>query len=233
MDRIIDGVARFRRDVFPQQRAEYHRLVKEGQSPTALVISCSDSRVMPEVITQAAPGELFVTRNAGNVVPPYAEPFEGVTAAIEYAVVGLGVRHLVVCGHTDCGAMKALLKPGALDAMPAVKTWMGHCRCAIDTFHHVHGAQASGKDAAALLAMENVAAQIAHLRTHPCVAARVASGELTLHGWIFDIEKGCVLALDSETGVFSVIESLETLPVALPAARRMVGPASAFTAAAE
>ena len=112
MDRIIDGISRFKAEVFPRERPVYEGLARDGQKPQALVISCSDSRVVPEIITGSGPGDLFVTRNAGNVVPPFSDTADGgVTSAIEYAVVGLGVEHVVVCGHTDCGAMKALLHP--------------------------------------------------------------------------------------------------------------------------
>ena len=135
MDRIIDGISRFKADVFPQARPSYERLARDGQKPQALVISCSDSRVVPEIITDSGPGDLFVTRNAGNVVPAFSDTADGgVTSAIEYAIVGLGVEHVVVCGHTDCGAMKALLCPEALAEMPAVANWLGHCRCSLDAF---------------------------------------------------------------------------------------------------
>lgn len=196
MDRLVEGFATFRREVFPRQRALYEMLARDGQRPQALVISCSDSRVMPEVFTQADPGAMFVTRNAGNIVPPHGSEAAGaVTSAIEYAVKGLGVRHIVVCGHTDCGAMKALLKPDALKAMPAVAAWLGHCGCVREAFACEPGE--SDADAARRLAMTNVAAQLASLKSHPCVADGLAAGELTLHGWLFDITAGEVLALDA------------------------------------
>lgn len=231
MDSFVDGVARFRSDVYPRQKSLYQRLAKDGQKPKALVISCSDSRVMPEVITQSDPGDMFVCRNAGNIVPPYGDTGGGVTAAIEYAVVGLGVEHVIVCGHTDCGAMKALLHPEALAEMPNVAAWLGHCECAHGVFRHAHGDKFQDKDAARVLAMENVVAQLAHLRTHPSVAARVATGELTLHGWLFDIGNGAVLAMDGETGAFTPVESGIELPVALPRQRRTVMPSSYLVAA--
>lgn len=223
MDRIIAGIGRFRAEVFPQQRSVYEGLARDGQKPQALVISCSDSRVVPEILTGSGPGDLFVTRNAGNVVPPFSETADGgVTSAIEYAVVGLGVEHIVIFGHTDCGAMKALLHPEALATMPTVAKWLGNCRCSVETFRRAHGAGMHDRDAARLLAMENVSAQLIHLRSHPSVASRVASGEITLHGWVFEIESGTLLALDNETGAFSPIDGHEPLPVALPSRRRAV-----------
>ena len=222
MDRILDGVARFQSQVFPTQRPLYERLARQGQNPKTLVISCSDSRVVPELITQSDPGEMFVTRNAGNIVPPFSDVVGGVTSAIEYAVVALGVEDIVICGHSDCGAMKALLHPEMLDEMPSVKSWLGHCRCAQSVFRHAHDGTLSDKEAVKVLAMENVFSQLNNLRTHPCVAARVATGTLTLHGWFFDLESGSLLAVDGETGRFSKVEEEAELPVALPGERRVV-----------
>ena len=202
MDRLVEGFARFREHVYPRQSALYEGLVREGQKPQALVISCSDSRVMPEVFLQCDPGEIFVARNAGNIVPRYGSESAGaVTSAIEYAVKGLGVRHIVVCGHTDCGAMKALLKPEALKAMPAVGLWLRQCDCVRDGFVCEDGE--SDAAAARRLAMRNVVTQLMNLETHPSVANGLAAGTLALHGWLFDIAAGDVLALDAGTGEFS------------------------------
>lgn len=222
MDPIVDGVARFRTTAFQSKRSLYERLATHGQEPKALFISCSDSRVVPEFITQSEPGDMFVTRNAGNVVPPFGEMFGGVTAAIEYAVVGLGVEHIVVCGHSDCGAMKALLHPEALAEMPNVAAWLGHCKCAHNVFRRVHQGKMNDKEAVRLLAMENVVAQLTHLRTHPCVAERIATGDLSLHGWFFEIESGTVFAMDGKTGAFSPVEGDRALPIALPGEHRAV-----------
>ena len=206
MDRLIEGFTRFRRDVYPRQSPLYETLVRDGQKPEALVVSCSDSRVMPEVFLQCDPGDIFVARNAGNIVPPYgSEAASAVTSAIEYAVRGLGVKHIIVCGHTDCGAMKALLDPDALKAMPTVASWLGHCSCVRDAF--VCEESATGESKARELAKENVAAQLENLETHPCVAASVASGEITLHGWLFDIAAGELLAMDTASGAFQPIDA--------------------------
>ena len=219
MEQIIDGVTRFKAQVFPQQRSLYRSLATHGQQPSVMMISCSDSRVVPEFITQSDPGEIFVCRNAGNIVPPFGDHAGGVTSAIEYAVIGLGVEHIVVCGHTDCGAMKAVLHPDSLKEMPNVATWLSHSKCAHGVFRHVHHGKVADKDAVRVMAMENVIAQLTHLRTHPSVASRIATGALTLHGWLFDIENGTVLAMDGRTGEFLPIEDDE-LPVALYGARR-------------
>ncbi len=190
MDEIIEGVARFRAEPFPALREEYGRLVREGQSPSALVIACSDSRVAPETITASGPGTMFVSRNAGNVVPEWsADAGCPVGSAIEYAVVALGVRHVVVCGHTDCGAMKGLVHPEALETMPGVARWLQGCGCRAE----------EGADVRST-AMRNVGVQLERLRGYPYVAERLDRGELTLHGWIFDIEEGAVLARDEGGG---------------------------------
>lgn len=212
MDGIIQGVAQFRGEVFPRQRSLYRRLARDGQRPQALVISCADSRVVPELITQSGPGELFVCRNAGNIVPPFAQMNGGVSSAIEYAVVALGVRDIVVCGHSDCGAMKALLTPGALDEMPNVAAWLRHGHAALGVVRATCPCGLDGAEASRVLAMENVIAQLHHLRTHPSVAAGLATGRLRLHGWFFDLETGAVLALDAALGRFVEVGEEGGLP---------------------
>lgn len=216
MDALVEGAARFRKDVFPLQRERYKQLARDGQAPRTLFISCSDSRVMPEIITQSGPGDVFVCRNAGNVVPAFGDEAGGVAAAVEFAVVALGVRDIVVCGHTECGAMKGLLQPELLRDVPSVAKWLGHCRCAHDAFERVHAQSTPEPDRLRVLAMENVAAQLTNLRTHPCVAARVATGELALHGWLFDIEHGTVFAMDRVGGVFLPLEDGQSSGLGAP-----------------
>ena len=209
MNTIVQGVSRFRCEVFPGQEALYNRLATEGQQPKALVISCADSRVVPELITQSGPGELFVCRNAGNVVPPLSDSQGGVSATIEYAVSVLEVRDIIVCGHSDCGAMKGLLDPAPLDAVPNVKSWLCHCNAALGVFRATRPAELDGAAAVAALAQENVVAQLAHLSTHPSVAARMAAGRLRTHGWFFDLASGSVLTLDGATRRFAPIEGTD------------------------
>lgn len=221
MDGILSGVARFRCEVFPHQQELYQRLVRDGQKPQALVISCADSRVAPELITQAGPGDLFVTRNVGNVVPPFSQMNGGVSSAIEYAVGALGVRDIVVCGHSDCGAMKALLTPGALDGMPNVAAWLRHSHCAHSVVESAYPDGLNLDARAAALAQENVLAQINHLKSHPSVAAALARGQLSLHGWFFDLVTGDILALDGER-TFRRVQDGAPLPVAVAPAERRV-----------
>jgi carbonic anhydrase len=196
VDSIIQGISTFRGSVFPGQQRMYQRLVRDGQHPKALIIACADSRVAPEHITQTGPGELFVCRNAGNIVPPFSQMNGGVSSAIEYAVVALGVRDIVVCGHSDCGAMKGLMQPGALAAMPNVAAWLRHSHAADRIVCEAYPDDIAPHDRLRALALENVVVQLAHLRTHPSVAAALAKGELSLHGWFFEIETGALLAYD-------------------------------------
>ena len=130
MNELIGRVFSFEKHVYPNQNTLYNKLATEGQSPKALMISCADSRIVPEHIMQAEPGDLFVCRNAGNIVPPHASNLGGVTATVEYAVMVLGVRDIIVCGHSDCGAMKALATEADLSAMPNVGAWLRHSHAA-------------------------------------------------------------------------------------------------------
>lgn len=222
MDDILSRATRFQGHVFPRQQALYRRLATDGQSPKALMISCADSRVVPELITQAEPGDLFVCRNAGNIVPPFSQANGGVSSAVEYAVVALGVRDIIVCGHSDCGAMKALLHPEKLDSMPNVAAWLRHshaAKCVVCDAYPDLDDHASVR----ALALENVVAQINHLRTHPSVAAAIAQGRVSLHGWFFEIDSGSILAYDGVSGRFVPVEGDRPTPVAVPASKRLAG----------
>ncbi|MCJ2105351.1 carbonic anhydrase [Methylobacterium sp. E-041] len=227
MDNIIQGISEFQDKVFPGQQAMYQRLVRDGQQPKALIIACADSRVSPEHITQAGPGELFVCRNAGNIVPPFSTATGGVSSAIEYAVVALGVRDVVVCGHSDCGAMKGLMSPEALARMPNVAAWLRHSHAAERIVCEAYPADMDPKERHRALALENVIVQLANLRTHPSVAAGLAKGQLRLHGWFFEIETGILLAYDGEAGRFLPLDALDSagdFPVAQGSAVRMAAP---------
>lgn len=220
VNELIGRVYGFAKQVFPDQSDLYSKLAAHGQSPKALMISCADSRVVPEHIMQAAPGDLFVCRNAGNIVPPYATQNGGVTSTVEYAVMVLGIRDIIVCGHSDCGAMKAVANPAGLDKMPNVAAWLRHSCAAEQVVSESYPAMENG-DRVRAISLENVVAQLNHLRTHPAVAAGIARGEIALHGWFFDIGAGQVLALDGETGRFFPIDETRPLPVALPASPRL------------
>lgn len=220
MNELIGRVFSFEKTVFPNQSDLYGKLATQGQSPKALMISCADSRVVPEHIMQAEPGDLFVCRNAGNIVPPFAQKIGGVSATVEYAVMALGVRDIIVCGHSDCGAMKALMNPEMLEGMPNVAAWLRHSHAAESVVKAGYG-PLDNKDKVRAASLENVVVQLAHLRTHPSVAAGIARGEISLHGWFVDIHAGQVLGLDGVSGRFLPIRDDRPLPVALPAGQRL------------
>jgi carbonic anhydrase len=196
------GVLRFRTEVYPKNEATYKQAVSEPQTPHALFITCADSRIDPELITQSGPGDLFVTRNVGNLVPAYGEMMGGVSAVIEYAVSALKVRHVVVCGHSDCGAMKGLLHPEALEKMPTVKSGLKNAHAALSVTDSLKEPDEKPGDLLRRLTEENVLLQLQHLRTHPSVAGAMAREELTISGWVYDIGKGEVRISEDGGRVF-------------------------------
>jgi len=220
MNELIGRVLRFEKDVYSSRSDLYGKLASRGQSPKALMISCADSRVAPEHVMQAEPGDLFVCRNAGNIVPPFAQMNGGVSSTVEYAVAALGVRDIIVCGHSDCGAMKAVAEPHLTHDMPNVAAWLRHSNAASRVVRDAYPELTNGELVRAI-SLENVVAQLAHLRTHPSVAAGIARGEISLHGWFVDIHAGQIFGLDSESGQFVPLREGGPLPVALPAARRI------------
>jgi carbonic anhydrase len=196
MDQVLkklkDGIVRFQTGVYPAQAEKYQKAAREPQQPAALFVTCADSRIDPELITQSGTGEIFVTRNIGNLVPAYGEMLGGVSAVIEYAVSALKVKHVVICGHSDCGAMKALLNPSSLDTMTTVKSWMRNAEAALSVANSLGKEGEDPKQKLARLTEENVLLQLQHLRTHPSIAGALARNELTLSGWVYDIGTGQV-----------------------------------------
>jgi len=194
-ERLLDGFRRFQRDFYPKRRDEYQKLVRKGQEPHTLFITCADSRIDPELITQSGPGEIFVSRNIGNLVPSYGDISGSVSAIIEYAVSALKVNHVVVCGHTDCGAMIGLLHPEKVAGLPMVTSWL-HNGDAAMSIVRTRNTATDEHSALEELIQENVLLQLHHLRTHPAVAGRVAQGSLALSGWVYDIARGAVAIYD-------------------------------------
>ena len=219
MKNLIEGFLKFQNEAFPQ-RTELFKHLATTQQPGTLFITCSDSRVVPELLTQQEPGELFVIRNAGNIVPSYSPHPGGVSATVEYAVAVLGVTDIVICGHSDCGAMTAIAQCKCMDHLPAVSGWLQHAESA----KVVNESRLHANDAARLSSMvrENVIAQLANLRTHPSVALALEQGRMNLHGWVYDIEAGCIDALDGATRQFvSLADSPTTVAIAARNGRQM------------
>ena len=203
MEKVVTGALRFREGAFEDRKALFAELAN-GQSPEVLFITCADSRIDPNLVTQTNPGDLFICRNAGNIVPPHVKTAGGVTASIEYAVAVLGVRDIIVCGHTDCGAMKGALSPEALKDLPHVHDWIDHSRAAVEVVKAVHGK--ATMDELLAVTEQNVLLQLQHLGTHPAAAARISTGDIELHGWVYDIETGHVSAYDAKAGRFLPME---------------------------
>ncbi|HZN34209.1 MAG TPA: carbonic anhydrase [Pirellulaceae bacterium] len=201
MEKLIAGVHRFRRLEYPAQQDFFQQLANKDQKPVALFITCADSRVHPNLITQTEPGDLFLIRNAGNIVPPHGAPTGGETATIEYAVEVLGIRNIIICGHSQCGAMQALLGNGSLDHLPAVKAWCAHAEATRRIVRQKYR-DLSGHELAVAATEENILVQMNNLSTHPCVAARLASDELHIFGWYYDIGCGLVLQYVQHEGRF-------------------------------
>jgi carbonic anhydrase len=203
LERLLTGVRRFRQQEFPSRRELYAQITREGQRPHTLFITCADSRLDPELLTASGPGDIFVSRNIGNVVPAYGAMLGGVSAVIEYAVSALEVSQIVVCGHSDCGAMKSLLRPESLDKLPTVKRWLTSAEAAISVTDAICKRE-DGPKFLSNLVEQNVLLQVSHVKTHPSVAGQIARGQLEVRGWVFDITSGQV-SMSSENGQFKPV----------------------------
>ena len=203
MEKIIKGIAEFQNKDF-KEREKLFKMLATGQSPEVLFITCSDSRIDPGMITQTEPGDLFICRNAGNIVPPHSMNTGGITASIEYAVAVLGVKDIIVCGHSDCGAMKGAMNPESIKTLPHVSNWLGHSSAALARVKARHGDLCD--DHTLEMIQENAMLQVKHLETHPSVAAKLATGEVALHAWVYDIAKGVVTCFDATKNAFIPVE---------------------------
>ena len=200
MERLIKGHKRFLAEVFPARRSQFH-LLGETQAPEWLFITCSDSRVVPDLFLGTGPGDLFITRNAGNVVPVASNDVDGVTATIEYAVEVLKVKQAILCGHSDCGALKAALDPKGLENLPKARRWLHHVEAAFNHRQPLNPADGESAELAALI-RGNVVAQLLNLRAQPSVAHALEEGRLTVHGWYYEILSGRIEQYDEALGRF-------------------------------
>lgn len=203
MEKLISGVTQFQKNSFAQNK-ELFQALSTSQSPEVLFITCADSRIDPNLITQTLPGDLFICRNAGNIVPPHSNISGGVTASIEYAVSVLDIKHIVICGHTDCGAMKGALNPEAIKTLPHVSNWLSHCAAAQAKVKARH--QNIGNEHLLEMTEENVLLQLKHIETHPSVAAKIATNSIELHGWVYDIASGKVSCYHDKQQAFIPID---------------------------
>ncbi len=211
MQRLVDGVHSFQEQYFAKRRAFFEQLA-QGQRPETLFITCSDSRIVPTLLTSTEPGELFIVRNVGNIVPDVNLP-GGTAAAIEYAVEVLQIANIVVCGHTHCGAMQAILNPDTTARLPFVRRWLAQTarlrEIVQERYQHL-----SGPDLVTAAAQENVLVQLENLRAFPFIGERLERGSLQLSGWIFGIETGGVFEFDPGSGQFLDIATHSVPPTA-------------------
>jgi carbonic anhydrase len=192
MKRLIQGLHQFQTNYFTEHR-DLFELLSQGQHPRVLFITCSDSRIDPNLLTQAEPGEMFIIRNAGNIIPPYNATNGGEGATVEYAIHALGIEEIIVCGHSHCGAMKGLLQIGKLaEEMPAVYEWLKHAEATRRAVKE-HYQEYEGEELLNMTIQENILTQLENLRTYPVIYSRLKSGQLQIHGWFYEIETGEVL----------------------------------------
>ncbi|MSU56788.1 MAG: carbonic anhydrase [Pedosphaera sp.] len=213
MQRLIAGAHKFRKDEFGRYRALFRRLSQEGQNPHTLFITCSDSRVLAELITQSKPGDLFVVKNVGNIVPPASAigSTNSTAAAIEFAVEVLRVHDLVVCGHSQCGAMEALLRPRATGpALPHLDEWLRLAEPVRRILQTEYRHLTDENERSIAAAQENVLFALENLHSYPCVQERLADGSLHIHGWFFKIATAELFAYDPETNQFAPLADGET-----------------------
>ena len=203
VQQLVAGVHRFKQGVFREERELFERLSR-GQEPQTLFITCSDSRIDPNLITHTAPGDLFVLRNAGNLVPAFGATNGGEVATIEFAVAGLEVRDIVVCGHSHCGAMKGLLHPDYTSELPAVAEWLKHAEPTRRIIRSKYG-HLAGEALLDAAIEENVLMQLENLQTHPAVAVALAQDKLKLHAWVYDIASGEVFAYEDAAEQFLAV----------------------------
>lgn len=208
MKKIVEGIHNFQSSDF-QEHQDFFQSLAQGQSPRALFITCSDSRIDPSRLTQTSPGELFILRTAGNIVPPYGSVDGGEAATIEYAIAALEIKNVIVCGHSYCGAMSGLLALDKLESLPAVKAYLKHAdatrRIIVENYSHL----TDFDERLYCTVEENVLVQLDNLRTHPTVAAAIGRKQLELHGWVYRFETGEVFTFDPDKHDFALLEDVK------------------------
>lgn len=230
MRTLFAGLHQFHKEVYEKQRNLFEKL-SSGQKPVALFIGCSDSRVVPDLIMMTNPGELFILRNAGNIVPPFGASTGGEAATIEFAVSALNVSDIIVCGHSQCGAIKALLNPASTEKLPMVRQWLLHAETTRRIMEENYPAL-SPADRYEVAIQEHVLVQLENLQTHPAVAVKLQRNQIALHGWIYQLETGQVHAFSPNTGVFEPLmgdKSMDSAALAQPVTSNVLNNANGST----
>ena len=212
MKKLVKGILEFRKKVLPSYRQTFAHLALE-QKPDALFVACSDSRVVPNLFASTDPGDLFVVRNVGNLVPPCDpkradKPQGSAAAALEFSVERLNVRHIIVCGHSECGAMAALLEGAHAKGLPHLQDWLRHGEATVQKFKEQVNSDPKLSEVNRL-SQVNVLMQLEHIHSYPFVKRKVDAGELMLHGWWFDIAHADVYAYEPEDKRFVLVEEGE------------------------
>jgi carbonic anhydrase len=207
MKKLIKGLHKFQTEVFPRKKELFEGLTK-GQKPEVLFISCSDSRINPNQVTSSEPGDLFILRNAGNIIPAYKKRGDngGEAATIEFALYGLDLEHIIVCGHSHCGAIEAILNPVDVHKMPNLFSWIKKNIGPTLKLVKKNYKDLAKKELLQVLIQENVLRQIENLKAHPSVAKRLEQGKLTLHAWMYEFETGEIFSYDVATEQFKVLK---------------------------
>jgi carbonic anhydrase len=201
MERLMEGHKRFLTEVFPARKGQFH-LLAETQAPEYLFITCADSRIVPDLILGTGPGDLFISRSIGNVVPvENGGNVDGITATIEYAAAVLKVKHIILCGHSDCGALKAALDHKSLENLPKARRWLHHVESAFANRQPLNPADGDSAELASLI-RGNVVAQLHNLQEQPSVAKALVEGHLAVHGWYYDILTGRIEQYDENLRKF-------------------------------
>ena len=215
MQQLLDGVHRFQQWEFGKYKQIFRRLSREGQKPHTLFITCADSRVVAELITQSKPGDLFVIKNVGNIVPP-PDPEGGCSstgAGIEFAVETLGVSDIVVCGHSQCGAITTLMQPDAAPAeLKHLRNWINLARPVREIIEQNYGHLKTEAERTRAAEEENVLFSIERLTAYPCVSKKLQEGALRLHAWFFKIDTADLFAYDPDHRQFQLITELASNP---------------------
>jgi len=206
MDRLYKGIWNFQKSYFSKEE-DFFRRLSEGQSPEVLFVTCADSRIDPNLVTQSRPGELFIVRNVGNIIPPYdaIKDKNSVAAAIEFAVLNLKVKDIIVCGHSNCGAMQALYTEGKeLNNMPHLRDWL-HLADSVKDIVLRNYSEASEEIRQRVTEEENILFQLNNIQTYPFVLDALNTGALHLHGWYYNIATGSIYSYNSSEDVFEII----------------------------
>ena len=203
MKKLIKGLHKFQKEVFPLKKNYFEELAKE-QKPEVLFVTCSDSRINPNLFTSTGPGDLFILRNAGNIIPAYSTG-GGEAATIEFAVEGLGVKHIIVCGHSNCGAIEAAIHPEKMLNMPSLSQWINiNLTPTLDLIKQNY-ANLDSNSLLNVLLQENVLKQVEDLKTHPSVTSKLLQNKISVHAWLYKIETGEIFSFNPNEEQFELI----------------------------